>query len=96
MRRFSDWRYVVLGVIRDSQVHSLQEIYEIVETGQVELIPDLFNSRLLEGNPGRGNRPRYQHNIQATACKLVNEGLAQRVQRGYYRITKLGLDWLPD
>ena len=93
MRKYGPWYYVILGGIRDEEVISLQDIYEIVEDGQDES-KSLFDPALSQPDPKRGNRPRYQHTVQAICCQLVNEGLAERISRGYYRITDRGRQFL--
>ena len=90
------WYAIVLIAMKNEGEISLPDIYVNVEEVFVAGGVVFFKPWLLEPDPKRGNRPRYQHSVQATAGQLVEKGLAERPARGYYRITSQGQDWLKD
>jgi len=87
---FQEFMLPILNVISDGEVHSKQELIELV-SGFMHLSEE-DKSEILPS----GTQTRYSHRIGWATFDMYKAGLLERPQRGKYRITKRGLDLLKE
>lgn len=90
------WEWLLLGILDESGGETtLQNIYASIEKKSREIEEDdikLINPRLLvEIDPKFGNRPIYQHTVRGCISSYIKRGLVERIGRGIYRLTDMGL-----
>lgn len=92
------WEWLLLGTLDGSGGEAtLQKIYISIEKQFHEIEKDgnkLINPRLFEINPEYGNRPIYQHTVRGCLSAYKKRGSVERIGRGIYRPTDIGLKCL--
>jgi len=77
----------ILKIIRDHGPEvKTSQIYQALEGGDyLELKAHQLKETIY------GGRPAYQHEVRSYLSNMVQEGFADRIERGVYRITGLGI-----
>jgi len=92
------WEWLLLGILDESDGETtLQNIYASIEKKFREIEEEdikLINPRLLEIDPKFGNRPIYQHTVRGCLSAYKKRGLVERIGRGIYQLTDIGLKCL--
>ena len=89
------WEWLLLGILDESGGETaLQNIYASIEKKFCEIEEEdlkLINPRLFEIDPKFGNRPVYQHTVRGCLSACKKRGLVERIGKGIYRLTDVGL-----
>ena len=89
------WDWLLLGILDEAGGETtLKNIYASIEelfrdTEEKDIKP--INPRLRKRNPEYGNRPIYQHTVRGCLSAYKKRGLVERIGRGIYRLTDMGL-----